>query len=173
MPYDFLMDSDRLHLSIGKIVVKFQQIENEVAEVLASLLEMRDPEDTHRITASMSYKQKLNLMCDLYESRKNKLWPSIDLKKARKALLSAEVFRNAVVHSFWFVGGVESQWMRSKASIQSKGKLSIVTGIANIEALEEAVNCLVIISDWYLGRTTQLADATKRLDDIFQELSTS
>ena len=171
MASEIAIDADRLHICIGKIVVKFQLIENVIAEVLASLLKMREPEDIHRVTAAMSYAQKLNLMCDLYDDRKNPEWPSIDLESARNALMSAETFRNSVVHSLWFVGGEQSQWMRAKANLRNGGKLKIVTGPANIEALEEAVNCLSVISDWYLGRSAQLAAATSSLNQRSKELS--
>ncbi|AKX51324.1 hypothetical protein AKN92_07315 [Thiopseudomonas alkaliphila] len=171
MNSEIAIDADRLHICIGKIVVKFQLIENVVAEVLASLLQMRAPEDIHRVTAAMSYAQKLNLMCDLYDDRKNPEWPSINLEYARKALMSAETFRNTVVHSLWFVGGEQSQWMRAKANLRNGGKLKVVTGPANIEALEDAVECLSIISDWYLGSSTEIAAATSSLSQLSKKLS--
>jgi len=171
MASNIVIDADRLHICIGKIVVEFQRIENVIAEVLASLLKMREPEDIHRVTAAMSYAQKLNLMCDLYDDRKNPEWPLIDLESTRNALMSAETFRNSVVHSLWFVGGEQSQWMRAKANLRSGGKLKVVTGPANIEALEEAVNCLSVISDWYLGRCAQLTAATNSLNQLSQKLS--
>lgn len=171
MASEIAIDADRLYVCIGKIVVKFQLIENVIAEVLASLLQMREPEDIHRVTAAMSYAQKLNLMCDLYDDRKNPEWPSIDLERARNALMSAETFRNSVVHSLWFVGGEQSQWMRAKANLRNGGKLKVVTGPANIEALEDAVKCLSIISDWYLGRSAELAAATNSLNQLSKQLS--
>lgn len=171
MASEIIIDTDRLHICIGKIVVKFQLIENVIAEVLASLLQMRKSEDIHRVTAAMSYVQKLNLMCDLYDDRKNPEWPSIDLESARNALMSAETFRNSVVHSLWYVGGEQSQWMRAKANLRNRGKLNVVTGPANIEALEDAVKCLSVISDWYLGRSAELAAATSSLNQLSKELS--
>lgn len=171
MASEIIIDADRLHICIGKIVVKFQLIENVIAEVLASLLQMREYEDIHRVTAAMSYAQKLNLMCDLYYDRKNPEWPSIDLESARNALMSAETFRNSVVHSHWFVGGEQRQWMRAKANLRNGGKLKVVTGPANIEALEEAIKCLSVISDWYLGRSAQLVAATSSLNQLSKVLS--
>ncbi|HEY0842101.1 hypothetical protein [Methylotenera sp.] len=171
MASEIIIDTDRLHICIGKIVVKFQLIENVIAEILASLLQMRESEDIHRVTAAMSYAQKLNLMCDLYDDRKNPKRPPINIESARNALMSAETFRNAVVHSLWFVGGEESQWMRAKANLRNGGKLKVITGPANIEALEEAVNCLSVIGDWYLGRSAQLASATCSLNQLTKELS--
>lgn len=171
MASEIIIDTDRLHICIGKIVVKFQRIENEIAEVLASLLQMCESEDIHRVTAAMSYAQKLNLMCDLYDDRKNPKWPPIDLEGARNALMLAETFRNSVVHSHWFVGGEQCQWMRAKANLRNGGKLKVVAGPANIEALEDAINCLSVIGDWYLGRSAQLAAATSSLNQLSKELS--
>lgn len=171
MVSEIVIDTDRLHICIGRIVVEFQLIENVIAEVLASLLQMREPEDIHRVTAAMSYAQKLNLMCDLYNDRKNPKWPQVDLESARNALVSAETFRNSVVHSLWFVDGKKTQWMRAKANLRNGGKLKVVTGPANIEALEDAVKCLGVISNWYLGHSSELAAATISLNKLSKELS--
>lgn len=171
MTSDLIQDTERLFRCIGEIVVRFQKIENDIAEVLSSMLKMKDPSDTHRVTAAMSYKQKLNLMCDLYEERKNPAWPPIDIVLVRSALESAETFRNSIVHSLWSVGENPSKWIRTKANLRSKGKLKIVTGPANIEALEEAITCLKTIRDWYLGFSEQLQEATKLLNKISRQLS--
>ena len=172
MTSDIVMDTDRLHRCIGEIVVKFQLIENDIAEVLALLLKMRDSTDIHRITAAMSYAQKLNMMCDLYEDRKDPKWPLIDLDVARNALMFAEAFRNSVVHSLWFVvPGEQSKWMHAKANLRNGGKLKLVTGPANIKVLEEAMNCLGVISHWYIGRSDELAAATSLLKQLSSQLS--
>ena len=68
------IDADRLYAGIGQVVVSFQFVEYGVAEVLASLLQMRHPSDVHRVTAAMSYAQKVNLMsrpCNTSAARMN------------------------------------------------------------------------------------------------------
>ena len=78
-------------------------------------------------------------MSDLYPERKNPAWPPVDLQITRDALMAAEVFRNAVVHSLWHIGGAEPQWRRTKASLRSKGRLSVSSGAVNLGAFDEGV----------------------------------
>lgn len=168
---DIVTDTERLFTGIGKIVVTFQFVEHWVADVLAALIQMRHTSDVHRVTAAMSYAQKVNLMCDLYPDRKNPNWPPVDLEVTRNALMAAEAFRNTVVHSLWHLGGVEPQWMRTKANLRSKGRLSITSGSANLDALEEGEKCISVVKDWYCGESAKLSVATSRLNTLVNELS--
>lgn len=168
---DLVTDAERLHAGIGKVVVTFQFVEHWVADVLAALLQMRHTSDVHRVTAAMSYAQKVNLMCDLYPDRKNPSWLPVDLEFTRNALMAAEAFRNTVVHSFWHLGGAEPQWMRTKANLRSKGRLSITSGAANLDALEEGEKCISVVKDWYCGESEKLRVATSRLKTLVNELS--
>jgi hypothetical protein len=167
---NLLSDTDELFRGIGEVVVQFQQIEHWVADVLASLLQLRHEEDTHRVTAAMSYGQKVDLMCDLYPARCNPQWPAVDMQITRNGLKAAEEFRNSVVHSLWHVDGVESQWMRTKANLRSKGRLKVSTGIANLASLKEGSDCLRVVKGWYLGQSDKIAHATIRLKVLTQEL---
>lgn len=171
MATDIIFDQQRLYRGIGEIVVVFQRLEHEVAEVLAALLQMRHASDTHRFTAAMSFGQKVDLMCDLYPERKSPNWPYLDIRMTRDALKTAEAFRNTVVHSLWHFGGAESRWMRTKANLRSKGQLIISTGIVNFDALEEGARCLSAVGDWYLGRSEKVATATDRLKVLVRKLS--
>jgi len=173
MTNDLVSDADLLYQSIGKVIVEFQFIEHVVAEILASLLQMRNPIDTHRITAAMSYGQKVDLMCDLYPDRRNQKWPVIDLQITRNALKAAEEFRNTVAHSFWHVGGVQPKWMRTKVNIRSKSRLVVTTGNVNFNALHEGSELLYVVRDWYLGQTERISDATAKLRSLTKELSTT
>jgi hypothetical protein len=164
-------EAERLYKGIGKVVVEFQLVENGVADVLASLLQMRHPTDIHRISAAMSYAQKVNLMCDLYPERSNPSWPPVELRLTRDSLMAAESFRNTVVHSLWHVGGAEPQWIRTKANLRSKGSLSVSSGVSNLDALEEGAGCLYIVRDWYCGQSEQLTKALARLRALVNELS--
>ena len=168
-----LKDTNVLYQSIGKIVVEFQQVEHIVAEVLAALLQMPHLSDTHRITAAMSYGQKIDLMCDLYPERSDPKWPLVDLQVVRNALKAAEEFRNTVVHSLWYVAGTQPNWMRTKANIRSKSRLNVVTGPVNLNALVEGAEVLYILKDWYIRETESLSVATVRLKALTKELSTA
>jgi hypothetical protein len=164
-------DTNLLYQGIGKVIVEFQFIEHVLAEILASLLQMRHPADTHRITAAMSYGQKVDLMCDLYLDRRNPGWPVIDLQINRNALKAAEEFRNTVAHSFWHVDGADPKWMRTKAHIRSKSRLVITVGAVNFEALDEGAKSLYVVRDWYLGQTERISDATAKLRSLTKKLS--
>jgi hypothetical protein len=173
MTIDIVDDTDRLFRGIGKVVVQFQFIESTLSEILASLLQLREQSDNHRVAAAMSYRQKVDLMCDLYAMRKHPQWPSVDISITRKALFAAEDFRNRVVHSFWHVGGSESQWMRTKASLRSNAGLKVATGAANIENLELGAKSLYVVRDWYLGQSEKLTVATQELRIFAAQLSSA
>lgn len=163
-------ETEELFRGIGEVVVQFQQVEHWVADVLASLLQLKHEADTHRVTAAMSYGQKVDLMCDLYPARCNERWPTVNIQVTRNALKAAEEFRNAVVHSFWYVGGIETQWMRTKANLRSKSQLKVSTGSANIGALKEGADCLRVVKDWYLGESEKVVVATDRLKILTKKL---
>jgi hypothetical protein len=168
---NIVTDAERLYAGIGKVVVTFQFVEHWVADVLAALLQMRHSADVHRVTAAMSYAQKVNLMCDLYPARKSPRWPPVELEITRNALMAAEAFRNTVVHSFWHLGGAPSQWMRTKANLRGKGGLSVLSGAANLDALYEGERCLSVVKDWYCGESEKVRAATVRLRALIHELS--
>jgi len=171
MQYDLVQETDRLYTAIGRVVVSFQFVESLVGELLASLLKLREPDDAHRITASMSFRQKVDLFCDLYPSRNSgKL--SIDIPVARKALFSAEEFRNSVVHSFWYVGGSDSsKWMRSKSTLRTPKGFKITSGEANTSCLESGAKAIDTVRDFYLGRIERLIEASAILDNCIKTLS--
>ena len=61
--------------------------------------------------------------------------------------------------------------MRTKANLRSKGRLSITSGAANLDALEEGEKCLSVVKDWYCGESEKLRVATSRLKTFVNELS--
>lgn len=167
---DLHSETEELFRGIGEVVVQFQQVEHLVADVLASLLQLKNEADTHRVTAAMGYGQKVDLICDLYPAKFNEHWPAVNIKVTRNALKAAEEFRNAVVHSLWYVGGAETQWMRTKANLRSKSQLKVSTGSANVSALREGADCLRVVKDWYLGESEKVVVATGRLKILTQKL---
>lgn len=172
MSTQLLTNTERLYRAIGRVVVEFQFVEYTVAEILASILQMREQEDQHRISAAMSFRQKVDLLCDLYSIRKNPLWPDVDLPLARKCLYGTEDFRNRVVHSFWHVAGTdEIRWMRTKASLRSSDGLRISAGVANIEALEHGAEAIHCIRDWYLNQVEKMQEAINNLQRLAKSLN--
>lgn len=171
MSSDIVAQTDRLYMAIGRVVVEFQFVENIVAECLASLMRMREQEDQHRVAAAMSFRQKVDLLCDLYSRRKNVEWPDVEMDVVRKSLFAAEEFRNAVVHSFWYVSGSDApKWMRSKSTLRSSAGLKISVGQANIECLESGSKALHTVRNWYLGDSNALKKAAEALKSCTQTL---
>lgn len=70
MKSDLSDRSQDLFSLIGEIIVEFQFIENILNETLVELLKLPDTEDRHRVAAAMSYRQKVDWICDIYPSRK-------------------------------------------------------------------------------------------------------
>jgi hypothetical protein len=89
-----------IYSGIGKIIVTFQQIEMWLSQVLTGMLLLKDKTDQHLVSAAMSYRQKVDLMVELYNKRKPKFGGAASLATIRKALCTAEEFRNRIVHSF-------------------------------------------------------------------------
>jgi hypothetical protein len=171
MSSNIVTDADRLSRGIGRVVIEFQFVEYTLAEILASLLHLREPEDTHRISAAMGFRQKVDLMCDLYEARKHPQWPAVDVSVARSALFTAEDFRNRVVHSFWYVGGMQGHWVRAKATLRTSSGLKVSAGKANLAGLEQGAQATHVIRDWYLGDTAKVSSATATLRQLGAQLN--
>lgn len=169
MRTDLATDTNRLSQSIGKIIIDFQFIEYTLSELLANLLGLKEADDIHRIVAAMSYRQKVDLLSDIYDLRKPNNWPTVDISLSRKALFAAEDFRNRVVHSLWHVN--DSTWFRTKSSLKTSKGLKIDTGKANIECLEKSSESLYAIRDWYLGQSDKLIHATQELKTCAEQLN--
>jgi len=164
-------NKERLFCGIGNIVVQFQLIEHTVSEVLASLLEMKSKSDIYRITAAMSYAQKVNLMCELYNERKKTNWPHIDINITHEALNAAESFRNTIVHSLWHING--DSWTRTKPNLRKKARLNIKSEIVDIETIENGATYLYAIREFYLGNTNELVDAKNKLSSLLNKSNPS
>lgn len=170
---DIVSRTERLYKSIGQVIVEFQFIEHTLSEILSKLLQLNEPEDTYRVLAAMSYRQKVDLISDIYDRKKPHNWPSVDFKVTRKALYTAENFRNRVVHSFWHVATDaenEVKWMSVKSSIKTPKGLKLSAGEVNIQHLEESVKPLHDIRGWYLGLTDDVFNANEKLKKYAEEI---
>ena len=155
-------ERDQLYSVIGRIVVNFQQVELWLSEALSSVLSLKSLEDRHTILSAMSFKQKVNLMAELYP-RKNTHAYGVEMKLIKKALNTAEEFRNRIVHSIWAVE-VPGKWVRVKGNIKGKNGFNKVTIAANIPHLEAAADALLIIREWELNKTESLEVAISKLN---------
>lgn len=155
-------DKSRLFAAIGHIVVRFQQIELWVAEILADLLGLDPLDDRYSVMAAMSFRQKVDLLVTLFP-RKAKNHFEADIELARRALYVAEEFRNRVVHSAWSVSEEENSWIREKGNLRSKAGFAKQSVCVDIDLLESAAESLRVITEWYLTPAHQLEAAMTQL----------
>jgi hypothetical protein len=150
-------ERDRLFAAIGQIVVNFQQVELWLAESLTGLLSLKTMEDRHIISSAMSFRQKVDLVAELYP-RKRMHERGVTMILIRQALYAAEEFRNRIVHSLWAVE-FPGKWVRIKGSIKGKNGFSLATTAANISQLEGAATALLAIREWELNDAATLQAA--------------
>lgn len=162
-----LADRERLFAAIGLVVVNFQQVELWLAESLASVLSLKPLEDRHIISAAMSFRQKVDLVAELYP-RKKTHDQGVEMKLIKKALYTAEEFRNRIVHSIWSVES-PGKWVRIKGSIKGRDGFSLLTTAANISQLEAAATALLTIREWELNDATKLQAAIAVLGNQFAD----
>ena len=168
-PHGIAEQTDSLFRAIGHVVVQFQQVEQWLAEELAVMLRMREREDQYLVSAAMSFKQKVDLLVELYPKRKLRDWPDVDIATIRRALYTAEEFRNRVVHSFWAIEcGDKSRWVRIKGSLLGRGGFSLHTIDADSIALEECCKALRVICEWIVVAPEQVFNATAVLTKYLQ-----
>lgn len=158
--------TDALLRAIGHTVVRFQQVEQWLAEELAVLLRMREKEDQFLVSAAMSFKQKVDLLVVLFPRRaeRHPNSPIVEIAEVRKSLYTAEEYRNRVVHSFY---GVEcsdpSRWVRMKGSLRGRAGFSLNSVEANVAIFEECNEALAVIREWSLCEAASLREATEVL----------
>ena len=153
-------DKKRLFAAIGHIIVRFQQVELWVSEILAGLIELDHMDDRYAVMAAMSYRQKVDLMVTLFP-RKARNHFNTDIDLSRKALYLAEEFRNRVVHSVWAVSG--DTWTREKGSLRGRSGFAKQSVCVDITQLEIAAESLRTITEWYLVSSTKIEEAMSQL----------
>lgn len=168
---NLLDQTEALYRAIGQTVVRFQQVEQWLAEELAVLLRMRDKEDQYLVSAAMSFKQKVDLLIEIFPKRaeRHPRLPVVDVGDVRRALYAAEEFRNRVVHSFYAVEcGEPSRWVRMKGSLRGRAGLSLNSVDANIHIFQECNSALAVIREWSLKEPEALRTATATLVKYMQ-----
>lgn len=152
-----ISETDRLFAVIGRIVVSFQQIELWVSEALSEALGLSAMENRYVVQSAMSFRQKVDLLMELL-ARSVDLELPCSLPVARRALGSAEEFRNGVVHTFWGIGGM-GKWVRTKPSLKGKHGFVLRTSEADLPYLEEAADALTVARDWEIEDDNALSSA--------------
>lgn len=164
--------TDALFRAIGHAVVRFQQVEQWLAEELALLLSMREREDQYLVSAAMSFKQKVDLLVEIFprRSERHSKLPRVDVKEVKKALYAAEEYRNRVVHSFYGVecGEDSTRWLRMKGSLRGRAGFSLNSIEANVDIFEECNDALAIIREWSLRDPEIIRTATATLTKYMQ-----
>lgn len=164
-----LVNATELFAGIGKIVVRFQQIEMWVSEILAGMLLMRNKDDRYLVSSAMSFRQKVDLLVELYPKRRPKMVHDIDIKLVRRALYTAEEFRNRIVHSFWAIEcGERTRWVRIKASLRGRLGFTLRSVDANTLMLEECAGALKTICEWVLATPAEVEAAIGVIDRHMQ-----
>lgn len=155
-------EQTRLFAAIGRIVVEFQQMESWLAESLTGLLALDPMGDRHTVLASMSFRQKVDLLFVLY-GRKRRHDLKTPMETVRKALHKAEEYRNRIVHSVWAVGGTPRTWIREKSSLRGKKGLGVTSRAVDIAHLEKSADSLRTITQWELATEQELTAAIQHL----------
>lgn len=164
--------AETLYRAIGRVVVEFQFIEATLAEELAELLQLRDDDDAERIASAMSFRQKVDLNCDIRPKRAPKQAAKLPSPILRAAFYAAEEFRNQIVHSFWYVGGSsERVWMRTKSTLRSRAGLRVTHSAVQPERLEPAIKALYTLRHWYICGPAEIEEATAALKSALTNLT--
>jgi len=159
-------ETNRIFRAIGGVVVSFQLLELWVAEALGESLGMKAKDDRHLVSAAMSYRQKVDLLFELY-ARHGAPNPKVSPVVTKRAMLVAEEFRNRVVHSVWAVHGSDSkQWVRTKANLRGRAGFDVTTKPARAKLLEQAVQSINTIRAWEEGNESELLKAIKTLSTL-------
>lgn len=153
-----IKQTDELFNAIGDAVVRFQQVEHWLADELASTLDMRDSDAAYLVSASMSFKQKVSLLMELFPTKRPIEAMNIDLDAVFQALTASEIYRNLVVHSYWAIA--QEEWRRMKGSVRGKNGYSFSTEKAAIQTLVKCNLALQDVRNWATISPEKLKQAT-------------
>ncbi|MFZ2277409.1 MAG: hypothetical protein WAW39_06410, partial [Prosthecobacter sp.] len=123
------------------------------------------------VASAMSYRQKVDLMVELHKKRNPKYGGTASLHTIRRALFTAEEFRNRIVHSFWAIEcGETDRWVRIKASLRGKSGLNIISKNAEYLDFEECDKALMKIREWMIASEEGLVSAIQILEKAEEEI---
>jgi hypothetical protein len=112
-------ESDRLFAEIGRVTVRWAELEDVLGDFIASLLD-DERRYTRVIATELSYQGLTNLLVSLYIERHG---DDSDLASLRQLLVRADAVeqaRNQIVHSTWISAGVSHVVTRVKSTAKRK-----------------------------------------------------
>jgi hypothetical protein len=150
-------DSER---AIGRICMAFQQLEESVSGHIARLIS-RDLHLGTIITAELSFRNKVGLLCSVYLYRAELSAPPEILKTLLARLHSAEERRNTIMHSYWIKSPVCGALTRYKYTAKSgKGFVHQIEDFEpeHIDAIAAQIALVNIDCDAHLSDTFPSCD---------------
>lgn len=135
---DFKATEAELAMAIGRIVMHFNNLERDLGELLAALLESNNNFVRTALVASMSFSQKVDLLAALYlEKFKEDAERSEVCRSSIQKLRSLEEERNKYVHScFGTKTFGSSEFLRTKPKTKGAKGLSVAREEVNIQAMK-------------------------------------
>ena len=112
-------ESDQLFAEIGRVTVRWAELEDVLGDFVASLLD-DERKYTRVIATELSYQGLTNLLVSLYIERNG---DDSDLASLRQLLARAdavEQIRNQIVHSTWISAGAPHVVTRVKSTAKRK-----------------------------------------------------
>jgi hypothetical protein len=163
---DLVAQKENLCYLIGETVIRFQLLEHWIADHLVSELNLKTKDSTFIMLDSMSYKQKVTLLFELYNRNPDR--KCTNTKKAKNCLLKAEEFRNKIVHSIWSVNN--NDWFREKGNLNSKNGFRKVKNNINFEEFQKCNNSILKIEMWEFLSDEELTEILKTLTESSQKI---
>jgi hypothetical protein len=162
---NILEQRNELFFLVGETIVTFQRIEYNLTDFLYKLLELNHEKGHLLLMDTMSFSQKVNLVFEVFPSKIENLKyikNDFDFKTAKKCLSKAELYRNKIVHSFYYLE--EDEFKKQKTNIKGKNGLTTKSGIINFHALQECNHQLQKLGFWYLMNNESLNEANLIFD---------
>ena len=123
-------ESDALFAEIGRVVVRWAELEEAMGAMIATLLD--DYQRYSRIVgAELGYRSKIDLCVSLYLERHGKDADFADLKAIFAEIAVVAEERNGIVHAVWRTAGTPTRVTRIKTTAKQRRGLS--TSVRNYE----------------------------------------
>lgn len=98
--------SDQVALAVGHVVLEFNRLEVDVADLIQAMIDESDTRKTEIICAQMTFLQKLDLAAALFNAFSDDEEENARLKNILKQAVEINTERSRIVHSeFWLSGG--------------------------------------------------------------------
>jgi len=135
---DFRAAEAELAMAIGRVVIHFNNLERDLGELLAALLESKNSFVQTALVASMSFSQKVGLLAALYlEKFKDDSERCDACRSSIQKLRSLDEERNRYVHScFGTKTFGSSEFLRTKPKTKGAKGLSVAREDVDIQAMK-------------------------------------